>query len=192
MALVLFLVMPQSHGCLVSESQVKVQEAHGSAGREGPHREEKAPHQLLKTLEVVKDGCYVWLKPHEKAYYFGPLEKGDKLVKIDTEQGWLKVWIPRLREAGWVPKGFTGELGILSQDIKNMPEDLLSRVVIQVRRANIREGPSIGTRVITRARKNQDFYVLDEKKGWYQIWLPGLKRTGWISGKIVKKRFGSM
>lgn len=185
-------MMPQSYGCLVSESQVEVQDAHGDAEGEGPPQEENAPHQLLKRLEVVKDGCYVWLRPYEKAYYFGPLEKGDKLVKIDAEQGWLKVWIPRLREAGWVPKVFTGELGIVSQEIKNVPEDLLSRVVIHVRRANIREGPSLGARVITRGRKNQDFYLLDEKSGWYQIWLPGLKRTGWISGKIVKKRPGSM
>jgi hypothetical protein len=38
------------------------------------------------------------------------------------------------------------------------------------------------------AKKHQVFWILNKKRDWYQVWLPNLKKKGWISGKIVARQ----
>jgi hypothetical protein len=55
-------------------------------------------------------------------------------------------------------------------------------------RVNIRKSASTRTPIIFKARQRQEFLMLDEKKGWYQIWIPDLEKKGWVAGKMVVKQ----
>jgi hypothetical protein len=56
------------------------------------------------------------------------------------------------------------------------------------KRVNIRKSASIRAPIILKARQRQEFLLLDEKRGWYQVWIPHLEKKGWISGKMVVKQ----
>jgi N-acetylmuramoyl-L-alanine amidase len=70
---------------------------------------------------------------------------------------------------------------------ETVPAQLMSTVTVIVRKANVRESPTRQSQVITVAKRNQQFWLLNEEGGWYQVWLPHLKQKGWISGRIVAR-----
>jgi uncharacterized caspase-like protein len=49
----------------------------------------------------------------------------------------------------------------------------------------VRKGPGRTYEVLGSIQKNEQFEILDEKKGWYKISVEGT--IGWVSGKAVKK-----
>jgi uncharacterized protein YgiM (DUF1202 family) len=146
-----------------------------------------APPDLLSSLRVAGDSCYVFLRPDEKSRRFGPLMKGETLKWLDAQGSWIRVWIPRLRVSGWIPGALALEAPENHDSSESIPAHLMSTVTVIVRNANIREAPTTEADIILVAKRNQKFWLLKEKGGWYQIWLPDLKRKGWISGKIVAR-----
>jgi hypothetical protein len=149
---------------------------------------EKIPSRLLPTLAVGVEFCYVFLQPDGDAPFFGPLRKGELLKRIDTEGYWILVWIPRLRISGWVRK--TQLYIVYPKTIaeETVPTKYLTLINILKRRVNIRKSPSTRSTVIFKARQRQEFVMLNEKTGWYQIWIPRLKRKGWVAESIVVKQ----
>ena len=147
------------------------------------------PHSnLLATLSVTAESCRVYLQAKPKSYYFGPLAKGEMVKWLDTQGDWIQIWIQRLRVAGWVHKTKVRETTeIMSTPVK-VPEDHLSILTVVATRANIREDPSTRSKIITTAKKDQEFWLLNKKKSWYQIWLPDLEKNGWVYWKLVRKR----
>jgi uncharacterized protein YgiM (DUF1202 family) len=143
--------------------------------------------KLLPSLEVVIDPCYVFIRPKTTSNYFGPLLKGEKIKRLDADDDWTRVWIPRLRISGWVKNAQVKETGPDSWRAE-VPENALSKVRVVTNRANIREGAMSQSPIIFVANKDEEFWLLREEKGWYQVWLPGLKRKGWVFGGIVRKR----
>lgn len=148
---------------------------------------EGLPSQLLPTFEVAGDSCYVFLQPSKKSSYFGPLVKTEKLKRLDAQGAWIRVWIPRLRVSGWVINSDVLEANETATGPESVPADFLSTVTVIVKRANIREAPTTQSQIILVAKRNQEFWLLNEKDGWYQIWLADLKGRGWISGKTVAR-----
>jgi uncharacterized protein YgiM (DUF1202 family) len=147
------------------------------------------PHSnLLATLGVTADLCHVFLQPTYKSHYFGPLAKGETVKWLDTQGDWIQVWIPRLRVAGWVQKTKVRETTEITSSPVKVPEDLLSILTVIATRANIREAPTTRSKIITAAQKDQEFWLLNKKKNWYQIWLPDLEKNGWVYWKLVRKR----
>lgn len=59
-----------------------------------------------------------------------------------------------------------------------------STIQIAVHKANIRSEPINTASVIAQAGRNEQFHVLQEKFGWFEVQLPG-GGTGWIAGYIV-------
>jgi hypothetical protein len=145
------------------------------------------PSDLLSSLRVAGISCYVFLRPDEKSRHFGPLMKGETLKRLDVQGPWIRVWIPRLRVSGWVPRALALEAPENHDTSESIPAHLMSSVTVIVRKANIRETPTTEADIILVAKRNQQFWLLKEKGDWYQIWLPDLKRKGWISGKIVAR-----
>lgn len=146
------------------------------------------PHSnLLATLEVTADSCRVYIQPKPDSYHFGPLVKGEKVKWLETQGDWTQVWIPRLRIAGWVRKTEVGETTAMTSRSVKVPEDLLSNVSVTATRANIREAPTTRSKIITAAQKDQEFWLLNRKMSWYQIWLPDLGKKGWVYWKLVRK-----
>jgi uncharacterized protein YgiM (DUF1202 family) len=61
-------------------------------------------------------------------------------------------------------------------------------LTVNATRANIREAPTTRSKIIAAAQKDQEFWLLDRKESWYQIWLPDLEKKGWVYWKLVRKR----
>jgi uncharacterized protein YgiM (DUF1202 family) len=143
---------------------------------------------LLPTLEVAADPCYVFINPKTTSQYFGPLLKGEKIKWLDANGDWIRVWIPRLRISGWVKNAQVKETSEPDSNPARVPERVLSRVSVITKRANVREETTRQSPVIFVAHKNEEFWLVNEEKGWYQVWLPVQKRKGWIFGRAVTKR----
>ena len=149
---------------------------------------DKIPASLLPTMAVGVDACYVFLLPDGDASFFGPLAKNEKVSRIDRKGSWILVWIPRLRITGWVRKQQIYDVSEESSDEGSIPTKYLTIVNIIKRRVNIRKSASTRTSIIFKARQRQEFLLLDEKKGWYQIWIPGLEKQGWVASRMVVKQ----
>jgi len=136
----------------------------------------------------MEDSCYVHLKPGEPSPQFGPLLKGEKTKWLDARGDWIRIWIPRIRESGWVPENKVRPIITPADEIR-VPTSVLGTVRIAVRKANVREGPTTGSPVIAVKERGQEFQLLNEHGGWCQIWLPELEREGWIYGKIITRQW---
>ncbi|MCG6918696.1 MAG: SH3 domain-containing protein [Deltaproteobacteria bacterium] len=161
----------------------------GYRARSGPvSLPDKIPASLLPTLAVGLESCYVFLQPDGDSPFFGPLNGGELVKRVDAERLWTLIWIPRLRISGWVRKNQVYRVKSETSDEDTVPTENLTVLNILKTRVNIRKGPSTRTRVIFRARQRQEFVMLDEKKGWYQVWVPPLKQKGWVAGNIAVKQ----
>lgn len=149
---------------------------------------EEIPSRLLPTLAVGVEFCYVFLQPDGDAPFFGPLRKRELLKRIDTEGYWTLVWIPRLRISGWVRKTQLYIVDTKTIAEATVPTKYLTLIIILKKRVNIRKSPSTRSTVIFKAKQRQEFVMLNEKSGWYQIWIPQLRRKGWVVESIVVKQ----
>ena len=146
---------------------------------------------LLPNLVVGVDNCYVFLRAHENSQFFGPLVKGENIKRIETYKYWTQVWIPRLRISGWVRKYKVYISARKTPDEESIPTELLNTLSIVKKRVNIRKAASTRAPIIHKAKQRQEFVILDEKKGWYQIWVPRIEKKGWVSATVaVKQRKG--
>lgn len=107
---------------------------------------------------------------------------------LDTQGDWIRVWIPRLRVAGWVQKTKLRETTEIMSNPVKVPENLLSVLTVIATRANIREAPTTRSKILAAAQKDQEYWLLNKKKSWYQIWLPDLEKNGWVYWKLVRRK----
>ena len=143
---------------------------------------------LVPTLEVLSDSCFVFDEPRTNPYYFGPLRKGEKLKWLDVQDGWTHVWIPRLRISGWVKSSYVYETEQKEPEPITIPAKVFTKVVVTARTANVRSEGRAQAQVLLIARMDQEFWLLNEKGGWYQVWLSELNKAGWVFGKVVSKQ----
>lgn len=173
---------------------VAVNCASGSKDRQGGSKKrasyipEEIPANLLPTMAVGVDECYVFVRPDGDAPFFGPLRKGEKIKKIDVGKSWILVWTPRLRISGWVRKHQVYRIQKAISHKETIPTKYLTILHILKRRVNIRKAASTRSRIVHIARQRQEYLLLDAKRGWYQIWVPQVKKRGWVAGKLVVKR----
>ncbi len=146
------------------------------------------PATLLPTLVVGVDSCYVFLLPDENSRFFGPLTQGEIIKRLDAYKYWINVWIPRLRISGWVRKHKVYASAEKISGQATVPTEILATVSIAKKRVNVRKGATLQAPVICVAEQSQRFLLLDEKSGWYQVWVPHLKEEGWVSSKVVVKQ----
>jgi hypothetical protein len=143
---------------------------------------------LVPTLEVLSDSCFVFDEPRTNPYYFGPLRKGEKVKWLDAQDGWTDVWIPRLRTSGWVKSSQVYETEQKEPAPITIPVKLFTKVVVTGRTANVRSEARAQAQLVLIAKMDQEFWLLNEKGGWYLIWLSELNKAGWVFGKLVSKQ----
>lgn len=148
----------------------------------------KIPSSLFPTLGVAVDSCYVFLKPSKKSNFFGPLVKGEKIKRLDAYKKWVRVWIPRLLISGWVIGANVHATGKKNLSQGGIPENLITILTVIGKRANIRKGSSTRSSIILQAKRGEEFWLLNKKRGWYQIGIPHLKKKGWVHGKLVVRK----
>jgi hypothetical protein len=146
------------------------------------------PANFLPTMAVGVDECYVFVRPDGDAPFFGPLRKGENIKKIDVGKSWILVWTPRLRISGWVRKHQVYRIHKEISDKETIPSKYLTILHILKKRVNIRKAASTRSRIVYKARQRQEYLLLDAKRGWYQIWVPQVKKRGWVAGKLVVKQ----
>ena len=146
------------------------------------------PLSLLPTLNVGVDSCFVFLEPDPNSLFFGPLKKGERIKRLDADGGWLRVWIPRLRIPGWVRGQKVYVIKDADADEVTLSTEFLTTVHILKKRVNVRERATVRAPIIFKAKQRQEFLLLDEKDGWYEIWIPLLKKKGWVHGSVVVKQ----
>jgi len=187
MVLVLIAILTPSHATAIEGDNDE--EYGGIASRDPTPLEPSHTHSnLLATLEVTADSCYVYLQPEHKSHYFGPLVKEEKIKWLNTQGDWIRAWIPRLWVSGWVPKTKVQETTETMSSPVRVPEHLLSNVTVISERANIRQAPTTRSKILSVAKKHQEFWLLDKKKNWYQIWLSDLEKKGWIYRTLVTEK----
>lgn len=79
---------------------------------------------------------------------------------------------------------FLASLFLVFLHTNHMTVEAASTIQIAVNKANIRSEPTNTASVIAQADRNEQFQVLQEKFGWYEVQLPS-GRTGWVAGYIV-------
>ena len=144
--------------------------------------------RLLPTLAVGLESCYVFLQPDGDSPFFGPLNGGELVKRVDGTRLWTLIWIPRLRISGWVRKNQVYRVKEKTSEEDTVPTEYLTILNVLKTRVNIRSRPSTRSRIIFKARQRQEFVMLDEKGGWYQVWVPPVKQKGWIAGNIAVKQ----
>ena len=108
---------------------------------------------LLPTLEVTVDSCYVFLQPRHSSQFFGPLTKEEKIKWLDTKGAWFHAWIPRLWVSGWIHKSKVQEtIETISEPVE-IPEHLLRNVTVTAKRANIRRASTTHSNILSVAKK---------------------------------------
>jgi|GEM_PF-799700 len=142
---------------------------------------------LVPALEVSSDSCMVFLQPGEQSFFFGPLAKTEQVHRLDRDHDWIYVWIPRLRVSGWLRSNQVCPATRTASHGESIPTEFLTTVTVITNLANVRASPETRARILTRARENQQFWLLDERDGWLQIWLPDMGKKGWIYGKLIRK-----
>ena len=168
--------------------------ASGSKDRQGGSKKrasyipKEIPANLLPTMAVGVDECYVFVRPDGDAPFFGPLRKGENIKKIDVGKSWILVWTPRLRISGWVRKHQVYRIDKEISHKETIPTKYLTILHILKKRVNIRKAASTRSRIVHVARQRQEYLFLDEKRGWYQIWVPQVKKRGWVAGKLAVKQ----
>jgi len=146
------------------------------------------PARLLPTLAVGLESCYVFLEADGDSPFFGPLNGGELVKRVDGTRLWTLIWIPRLRISGWVRKNQVYRVKEKTSNGGTVPTEHLTIINILKTRVNIRKGPSTKTRIIFKAKQRQEFVMLDEMRGWYQVWVPPLRQKGWVAGNIAVKQ----
>ena len=173
---------------------VAVNCASGSKDRQGGSEKRSSyipkeiPANLLPTMAVGVDECYVFVRPDGDAPFFGPLRKGENIKKIDVGKSWILVWTPRLRISGWVRKHQVYRIDKEISHKETIPTKYLTLLHVLKKRVNIRKAASTRSRIVHIARQRQEYLLLDAKRGWYQIWVPQVKKRGWIAGELVVKQ----
>ena len=146
------------------------------------------PAELLSNLQVVVDASPVFLEPKRSASTFGPLTRGEALKWLDARDGWVRVWIPRLRISGWLSQSDVEEIQDGEPNLPPIPVEELTTMTVLWEKIHVREGPSTKSAVILIAGKDETFFLLGEQEGWCQVWVPGKNRRGWIFGQgLVRK-----
>jgi len=152
--------------------------------------ETRFPADLLNNLQVVVDATPVFLEPKRSASTFGPLTRGEVIKWLDARDGWVRVWIPRLRISGWLPQSGVEEIQDGEPNLPPIPVKELTTMTVLWEKIHVREGPSTKSAVILIAGKDEAFFFLGEKEGWCQVWVPGKNRRGWIFGQGVVRKTG--
>ncbi|MEJ2366241.1 MAG: SH3 domain-containing protein, partial [Deltaproteobacteria bacterium] len=141
--------------------------------------------RLLPTLAVGLESCYVFLQPDGDSPFFGPLNGGELVKRVDGTRLWTLIWIPRLRISGWVRKNQVYRVKEKTSEEDTVPTEYLTILNVLKARVNIRSRPSTRSRIIFKARQRQEFVMLDEKGGWYQVKFSG--KQGWMPKLLLSE-----
>lgn len=136
------------------------------------------PDQAAAGQSALIKGSDVTLRsgPGNDYSKIGEAKKGSTLEVVGQKDGWykLKYW----KIYGWA----TG------QNITIKGTGNSKAVIVKAQSVNIRSGPGTTYSRVGGANKGQQFTVLKEKVGWYEVHI-GEGKKGWISSGLVDVKY---
>jgi len=87
--------------------------------------------------------------------------------------------------SGWILGTNALETAETTSSPAKVPKNFLITVTVIKAWANIREAPTTSSNIITTVQEGEEFWLLNKKSNWHQIWHFDLKKRGWISGELI-------
>lgn len=140
-----------------------------------------------KTAIVTGSGVNVRAGPGTNFGKTGFVNKGNKLEVITEKNGWYQLKLAS-GKAGWVIGSYLSISGSAVTPVKpaipNSNVTISKTATVAASNVNVRSGPGTGFAKIITVNKPQQFKVIKESAGWYNLDL-GNGRNGWILGKLL-------
>jgi len=155
--------------------------------QKGAPETKQIPPHLLPTLTVRHSSCYAFIQPEKDSLYFGPLLPGESVQRLDSEGDWLRIWIPRLRVSGWVEPDTVSAPRETVEVKYPVPCSVLTSVTVISGEINIRQRPTTDSLPVGTAKQGEEFWLLNERNGWFHVWVARLAQAGWVYGGLVTK-----
>ena len=121
------------------------------------------------------------------------LDRGHQVVEVGRDGAWVNVELPdRDGRRGWIHGALVAPAAAKpapAADRHRRPAEArgdgrLEVVEVQVRSANVRAGPALGSPVITWVYGGRPLPVLERSNDWVRVGLDG-GQAGWIYGALV-------
>ena len=117
----------------------------------------------------------------------GSVNKGTTVEVLETKNSWHKIKLSKI-SSGWVVGTYLAvsdkkSTGGTSPKLGSVPNYSKTVSVIKPN-INVRSGPGTNYSKVASINKGQQFGVIKESGGWYNISL-GSGKTGWIAGWLV-------
>lgn len=127
-------------------------------------------------IQIAVPTANIRSEPSRTASTVAQGKRGDTFPILSEEYGWYQIQLPD-GSNGWIA-GY-----IVAKESMGSPKSG-SGITIAVNKANIRSKPERTAPVIFQAGRNEQFDVVQEKFGWYQIKLSG-ENLGWVAGYLT-------
>ena len=79
-------------------------------------------------------------------------------------------------------------LPVLLRATITIPSILFTKVVVKEKTANIRSEAKAEAAVLIIAKRDQEFVLVNARRGWFQVWSTDLNKPGWIFAKSVTRQ----
>jgi len=144
-------------------------------------------HGAVKTGVVTGSTVNVRSGPGTGYSKIGSVNKGTTVEVLETKNSWHKIKLPKI-SSGWVVGTYLAvsdkkSTGGTSPNPGPVPNYSKTVSVIKPN-INVRSGPGTNYSKVASINKGQQFGVIKESGGWYNISL-GSGKTGWIAGWLV-------
>ena len=141
------------------------------------------------TMYVRPQVTYLRAGPSLNAQTLVELQAGDQVdANEETETGWVKVHSVRTDLYGWVPKDLLVVTPPPSKPMVVAPgKASMPKMYVAVQTIDVKEEPQNKSKTVKQLQFKDKVEKLDEnKKGWYQISVPGENVTGWVPNRSLE------
>ena len=153
------------------------------------NRDTELSHATALGRNAVVTGAGVNVRggPGTNFSKIGFVSKGDKLAVISEKNGWYQLRLTN-GKTGWVIGSYLTISGsTVTPEKPAIPKSNVTTsktATVAVSNVNVRSGPGTGFAKVATVNKPQQFKVIKESAGWYNIDL-GNGRNGWILGALL-------
>lgn len=117
---------------------------------------------------------------------------------VDKDEGTALQWLLRAAKQGQEDAAYIirSRVGLGSKAAREFVKELIrndspildTRLWVKVARANVRNGPAKGHKLLKTLKKGERLIELNRRGKWLQIGLPGTETLGWIYGTLVSDK----
>ena len=128
------------------------------------------------TVKIAVPAANIRSEPIRTAEIIARVVRDEGFPILREQNGWYEIQLPN-GKTGWVA-------GYIVTEQSKSNQNASDGIAVAVDKANIRSEPIRTAPVISQAIRNEQFAVVQEKRGWYQIRLSN-GNLGWIAGYLT-------